>query len=195
MLTSLITFFLYLVAVIYLAGLALTDSSTKISAKEVYMYSGTLALIGCISEVAVNSFCRAAFDSSLWIYLVTPVHQGDTSIFAFFQWSLYGYHLYFVQKKIQSLKVKHEEYIFALVISVEALLLEIFVNISSHFFLNTFIFYYIPGDMGHMTTVFVFPVYILGGAILIETFKRFLKDPVFFGNLSYSIALIFVFLS
>lgn len=159
------------------------------------MYSGTLALIGCISEVAVNSFCRAAFDSSLWIYLVTPVHQGDTSIFAFFQWSLYGYHLYFVQKKIQSLKVKHEEYIFALVISVEALLLEIFVNISSTFFLNTFIFYYIPGDMGHMTTVFVFPVYILGGAILIETFKRFLKDPVFFGNLSYSIALIFVFLS
>lgn len=195
MLTSLITFFLYLVAVIYLAGLALTDSSTKIRAKEVYMYSGTLALIGCISEVAVNSFCRAAFDSSLWIYLVTPVHHGDTSIFAFFQWSLYGYHLYFVQKKIQSLKVKHEEYIFALVISVEALLLEIFVNISSSFFLNTLIFYYIPGDMGHMTTVFVFPVYILGGAILIETFKRFLQDPVFFGNLSYSIALIFVFLS
>ncbi|HEY8094748.1 MAG TPA: hypothetical protein VIE65_01445, partial [Methylobacter sp.] len=117
-----------------------------------------------------------------------------TSIFAFFQWSLYGYHLYFVQKKIQSFKAKYEEYIFALVISVEALLLEIFVNISSNFFLNTFIFYYIPGDMGHMTTVFVFPVYILGGAILIEIFKRFLKDPVFFGNLSFSIASIFVFL-
>jgi hypothetical protein len=194
MVTNLIIFFLYLVAVIYFAGFALIDSSTKIKIKEVYMYSGTLALIGCISEVAVNSFCRAAFDSSLWTYLVTPVHQGDTSIFAFFQWSLYGYHLYFVQKKIQSFKAKYEEYIFALVISVEALLLEIFVNISSNFFLNTFIFYYIPGDMGHMTTVFVFPVYILGGAILIEIFKRFLKDPVFFGNLSFSIASIFVFL-
>ena len=158
------------------------------------MYSGTLALIGCISEVAINSFCRAAFDSSLWIYQITPVHHGDTSIFAFFQWSLYGYHLYFVQKKIQSFKAKYEEYIFALVISVEALLLEIFVNVSSNFFLNTFIFYYIPGDMGHMTTAFVFPVYILGGAILIETFKRFLKDPVFFGTLSFSVAFIFVFL-
>ncbi|HEY8098155.1 MAG TPA: hypothetical protein VIE65_19005, partial [Methylobacter sp.] len=83
MVTNLIIFFLYLVAVIYFAGFALIDSSTKIKIKEVYMYSGTLALIGCISEVAVNSFCRAAFDSSLWTYLVTPVHQGDTSIFAF----------------------------------------------------------------------------------------------------------------
>jgi len=194
MLTSLTIFFFYLVAVIYLAGLALTDNSTQIKNKEVYMYSGTLALIGCISEVAINSFCRTAFHSPLWIYQVTPIHHGDTSIFAFFQWSLYGYHLYFVQKKIQSLKVKHEAYIFTFVISVEALLLEIFVNISSNFFLNTFIFYYIPEDMGHLTTVFVFPVYVLGGAILVETFKRFSQDPIFFGTLSFSIAFIFVFL-
>ncbi|MGZ5058472.1 MAG: hypothetical protein ACXWE3_08410, partial [Methylobacter sp.] len=102
MLISLIPFFLFLVAVIYIVGLALTDNSTQIKAKEVYMYSGTLALIGCISEVAVNSFCRAVFDAPLWIYRITAVHQGDTSMFAFFQWSLYGYHLYFVQKKIQS---------------------------------------------------------------------------------------------
>jgi len=195
MVTNLIIFFLYLVAVIYFAGFALINSSTQIRIKEVYMYSGTLALIGCISEVAINSFCRTAFDSPLWIYQVTPVHHGDTSIFAFFQWSLYGYHLYFVQNKIQSLNLKHEAYIFAAVISVEALLLEIFVNISSKFFLNTFIFYYLPGDMGHLTTVYVFPVYLLGGAILIEIFKRFLQDPVFFGNLSFSIAFIFVFLS
>jgi len=195
MVTNLIIFFLYLVTVIYFAGFALINSSTQIKIKEVYMYSGTLALIGCISEVAINSFCRAVFDSSLWIYQVTPVHNGDTSIFAFFQWSLYGYHVYFVQNKIQSLNLKHEAYIFAAVISVEALLLEIFVNISSKFFLNTFIFYYLPGDMGHLTTVYVFPVYLLGGAILIETFKRFLQDPVFFGTLSFSIAFIFVFLS
>lgn len=194
MVTNLIIFFLYLVAVIYFAGFALTNSSTQIKIKEVYMYSGTLALIGCISEVAINSFCRTAFDTSLWTYQVTPVHHGDTSIFAFFQWSLYGYHLYYVQKKLQSFKFKHEEYIFAFVLSVDALLLEIFVNISSNFFLNTFIFYYIPGDMGHMTTVFVFPFYLLGGAILIGIFNRFLKDPMFFGTLSFSIAFIFVFL-
>ncbi len=191
---NLIIFFLYLVAVIYLAGFALVNSLTEVRIREVYMYSGTLALIGCISEVAVNSFCRVVFDAPLWIYLVTPIHQGDTSIFAFFQWSLYGYHLYFVHKKIQSLKVKHKASIFVLVLSIEALLLEIFVNISSNFFLNTFIFYYMPEDMGHLTSVFVLPVYVLGGAILNETFKRFLRDPVFFGTLSFAIAFIFVFL-
>lgn len=192
--TNLIVFFLYLVAVIYLAGLALVNDTAEIRIREVYMYSGTLALIGCISEVAVNSFYRAVFDSPLWVYLVTPIHQGDTSIFAFFQWSLYGYHLYFVHKKIYSLNIKHKDYIFIFLLAVEALLLEIFVNISSKFFLNTFIFYYTLGDMGHLTTVFVLPVYLLGGAILNETFKRFLRDPVFFGNLCFSVAFIFVFL-
>jgi hypothetical protein len=194
MLTNLIIFFFYLVTVIYFAGFALTNSSTQIKIKEVYMYSGTLALIGCISEVAINSFCRAAFDSPLWIYQVTPIHHGDTSVFAFFQWSLYGYHLYYVRKKIQSYNFKHENYIFAFVLSVDALLLEIFVNVSSNFFLNTFIFYYIPGDIGHLTTVYVYPFYLLGGAILNEIFKRFEKDPMFFGNLSFSIVFIFVFL-
>ena len=195
MVTNLSIFFLYLVAVVYFVGFALTDSSTQIRSKEVYLYSGTLALIGCISEVAINSFCRIAFHSPLWIYQVTPIHQGDTSIFAFFQWSLYGYHLYYVQKKLQSFKFKHEEYIFAFVLSIDALLLEAFVNISSLFFLNTYIFYYTPGDMWHLTTVFVFPFYLLGGAILIGIFQRFLQDPLFFGTLSFSIAFIFVFLS
>jgi hypothetical protein len=195
MVTNLIIFFLYLATVIYFAGFALTNKSTQIRIKEVYLYSGTLALIGCISEVAINSFCRTAFDTSLWIYQITPIHRGDTSIFAFFQWSLYGYHLYYVQKKLQSYKFKHEEYIFAFVLSIDALLLEAFVNISSLFFLNSFVFYYTPGDMGHLTTVFVFPFYLLGGAILIGIFNRFLKDPLFFGTLSYSIAFIFVFLA
>jgi hypothetical protein len=195
MVTNLIIFFLYLIAVIYFAGFVLIKSPSEVRIKEVYMYSGTLALIGVISEVAINSFCRATFQSPLWVYLVTPVHNGDTSMFAFFQWALYGYHLYFVKKKIHYLNLKHEAYIFVLVLSVEALLLEIFVNISSSYFLDTFIFYYVPEDMGHMTSIYVFPVYLLGGAILNETFKRFLRDPLFFGNLSFSIAFIFVFLA
>ncbi len=195
MATSLIIFFLYLLAVVYFSGFALTNSATKTSMKEIFMYCGTLALIGCISEVAINSFCRAVFDMSLWAYQVTPIHHGDTSRFAFFQWALYGYHLYFVKKKIQSFNFKYEEYVFAFVLSVDALLLELFVNLSSNYFLNTFVFYYIPGDLGHYTTVFVFPFYLLGGAILNGIFKRFSNDPLFFGTLSFAIAFIFVFLT
>lgn len=195
MITNLTIFFLYLLTVVYFAGFALSNNSMQIKNQEVYLYSGTLALIGCISEVAINSFCRTAFDTSLWVYQVTPVHHGDTSIFAFFQWSLYGYHLYYVRKKLQSFKFKYEEVIFALVLSIDALLLEAFVNISSLSFLDTFIFYYTPGDLGHLTTVYVFPFYLLGGAILVGIFNRFLKDPMFFGTLSFSIAFIFVFLS
>jgi len=194
MVTNLILFFLYLVAVIYFAGLALTNKSMQTSIKDAYMYSGTLALIGCISEVAINSFCRAVFDSPLWLYQVTPIHQGDTSVFAFFQWSLFGYHVYYVRKKLQSYHFKYEAALFAVVVSVDALLLEIFVNVSSQVFLDTFVFYYLPGDIGHLTTIYVYPFYLLGGVILNETFERFEKEPLFFGNLSFSIAFIFVFL-
>jgi len=194
MVTNLILFFLYLVAVIYFAGLALTNKSMQTSIKDAYMYSGTLALIGCISEVAINSFCRAVFDSPLWLYQVTPIHQGDTSVFAFFQWSLFGYHVYYVRKKIQSYRFRYEAALFAVVVSVDALLLEIFINASSQVFLDTFVFYYLPGDIGHLTTIYVYPFYLLGGVILNETFERFEKEPLFFGNLSFSIAFIFVFL-
>ncbi len=152
-------------------------------------------MLGCISEVAINSFCRAVFDTSLWEYRVTPIHHGDTSVFAFFQWSLYGYHLYFVRKKLQSFHFKYEDYLFAFILAIEALLLEILVNVSSNYFLNTYVFYYLPNDMGHLTTIFVFPFYLLGGAILIGMFKRFLLDPMFFGTLSFSVAFIFVFLT
>jgi hypothetical protein len=194
MVTNLILFFLYLVVVIYFAGLALTNKSMQTSIKDAYLYSGTLAMIGCISEVAINSFCRAFFGSSLWLYQVTPIHQGDTSVFAFFQWSLFGYHLYYVRKRIQSYHFTYEAAIFALVVSIDALLLEIFLNVSSNVFLDTFIFYYLPGDIGHLTSIYVYPFYLLGGAILNETFKRYERDPMFFGNLSFAIAFIFVFL-
>ncbi|HEY8035533.1 MAG TPA: hypothetical protein VIF37_08090 [Methylobacter sp.] len=80
----------------------MTNKSMQTNIKDAYLYSGTLAIIGCVSEVATNSFCRTVFGSPLWLYHVTPIHQGDTSIFAFFQWSLFGYHLYYVRKKIQS---------------------------------------------------------------------------------------------
>jgi len=193
--TSLIFFFLYLLTVVYCVGFALNTHSTPVNIKDVYMYAGTLALIGCISEVAINSFCRAVFDSPLWVYRVTPIHGGDTSTFAFFQWSLYGYHLYYLQKKLQSFKFKYEDAIFAVALSIDALLLEILVNVSSLFFLDTFVFYYLPGDLGHLTTLAVFPFYLLGGAILMGIFKRFLQDPLFFGTLSFSIAFIFVFLA
>jgi hypothetical protein len=187
-------FFLYTVAVVYLINFGIANKSTPTNTKEVYMYSGTLAMTGIISEVAINSFCRAVFDTPLWLYHVTPIHHGDTSVFAFFQWSLYGYHLYFVRKKLQSYHFQYEEAIFALALSVDALLLEIFVNVSSNVFLDTFVFYYLPGDIGHLTTMFVYPIYLLGGVALCEFLRRFEKDPMFFGNLSFSVASIIVFL-
>jgi hypothetical protein len=191
---KLILFFLYMVAVVYLINFGLANKSTPTNIKEVYMYSGTLAMTGIISEVLINSFCRAAFDAPLWLYQVTPIRQGDTSVFAFFQWALYGYHLYFVRKKLQSYHFHYEDAIFALVLSVDALLLEILINISSNAFLDTFVFYYLPGDFGHLTTVYVYPVYLLGGVALCEFLRRFEKDPLFFGNLSFSIAFVIVFL-
>jgi hypothetical protein len=61
--TKLILFFLYSVAVIYFVNFAFTNKSTQTNIKEVYMYSGTLAMIGIISEVTINSFCRAVFEA------------------------------------------------------------------------------------------------------------------------------------
>jgi uncharacterized protein YybS (DUF2232 family) len=115
-------------------------------------------------------------------------------VFEFFQWSLYGYHRYFVHKKLQSFKLKYEAAVFALVLTVDAMSLEILTNISSNFLLNTFIFYYLPGDIGHLTMVYVYPGYLLGGIILNEFFRRFEREtPCFFGNLGFLLLLFLCF--
>lgn len=177
------------------AFLLILRKSFRIEWKNLYLYVGMMAFIGPIGEVFINSFCRFFFGSPLWTYLIFPVHNGDTSKYSFFLWSLYGIYLYFLHQKFP-LDFQQKKYYLApsFIMAFDAITLEFLMNISSLVFLSTFIFYYFPSDVLHLTTLAASPFYFVGGIVVIRTLKRFSRDPWFFGTMSFLIAATFIFL-
>ena len=131
----------------------------------------------------------------LWVYQIFPIHNGDTSLYSFlFIWPVYGFHIYLFQKKFPIFTDKTKQYFAAACIALDAVLLEFLINLSSIIVFSRFIFFYLPGDMYHFTTLFVLPFYFLGGLVIVKTMRRFIKEPVFFGILSFLVSFVFVFL-
>lgn len=161
--------------------------------RKAFVYMGGVALIGPIGEVAINTFYELVFGVKLWVYHVLPIHDGNTSLYSFFIWSLYGFHLYLLHTKLGEFGDLSEKRL-SLVISIEAIILEIAMNISALFFLNTYIFYYFPNELWHLTSLQVIPFYFLGGLVITKTLKRFKRDPLFFGIMSFLISFVFCFL-
>lgn len=190
-----ILFLLCLIVVIYLIDLPLNKNTPPTIFKEVVVYASVLALLGPIAEVAINHFCRAVFDTTLWEYKIFPVHNGDTSLFSCFEWAWYGCHVYFLHKKVKTFCFKQEFLIFSGLLAVDALLFEVIVNLSGLAFINTFIFYYFPADIFHLSTFIALPFYLCLGFAVINTVKGYLTNPWFFAATSFATSYIFVFLS
>lgn len=194
MTTSITLFFLYFTIIICIIDLPLIKGTARSIPKDVFMYAGAMTMLGPVAEVAINHFCRAVFDYTLWQYKVLSVHDGDTSLLSTFGWGIYGYHLYFLHKKVKSFHFKHEDYIFAFLVSIDALLIEVLMNICGLFSLDTIIFYYFPSDLYHLTSLFAIPFYAMGGFAISRTVKGFSHDPWFFGATGFCTSYIFVFL-
>lgn len=194
MTTGIALFFLYFTVIICIIDLPLIKGTTRSIPKDVFMYAGAMAMLGPIAEVAINHFCRAVFDYTLWQYKVLPVHDGDTSLISTIEWGIYGYHLYFLHKKVKSFHFKYENYIFIILVSIDGPLIEAVINICGLLFLDTFIFYYFPSDLYHLTSLFAVPFYAIGGFAMSRTLKGFSADPWFFGATGFCTSYIFVFL-
>ncbi len=171
----------------------------QIEWRMLYMYVAMMTMIGPIGELFINAVYRNLFGEgvSLWTYVIYPIHGGDTSLYsALFIWPYYGFYLYFLHQKLNINTEQKRYYIEpASFMAFDAIFLEFLVNISSAFFLGTLIFYYYPTDIAHLTTIIAAPFYFLGGIVVTRTIKRFMVDPVFFGTMSFLIAIVFVFLA
>ena len=99
-------------------------------------------------------------------------------------WGLYGLHLYLVHDSLRArwsiTKTKH----LVLIFSLEALILESLLTLSAKLFFGKFLYYYLPGDLWHVTSVQNFPFYFICGLVLFKTLEEFRKSPRFFSALS-----------
>lgn len=165
----------------------------KTDKKEVFLHMGVIAVLGPICEVAINNFCRFFFGTSLWQYHFLPVHHGDTSLYSFFVWAMYGCHLYFMDRRFIHSAAAYRSVLFALILSVDAIILEFTLNVTSIYFLHTYIFFYLPNDVFHLTTLAVVPFYFCGGVLAAEVIKRSFKYPILIGTLGFVVGFIFTF--
>jgi hypothetical protein len=150
-------------------------------------------MVGVYDEVFLDTLYNWIVGQPLWYYNVLPIHGGYTSQYAPVVWGLYGFHLYLLHETLRTnWSIERSRYL-ALILSVEALILEALLTISAKPFFGEFMYYYTPGDLWHVTSIQNMPFYFLCGLLIVQLLRRFKRDPWIFSALSTFFVLLLVF--
>lgn len=180
---------------LYLLNVCITRGFPRIDLKMLFMYVGCLGFAGVFGEVLIDSLFKIVVGYPFWEYKVLPVHHGFTSYYSMVIWGMFGFHLYLYHGMLEKTKNKLNSGKLALIFALEAVLLEIAVNITHLAITGQYVFYYLPADLWHLTSLTALPLYFIGGFVILQMIKRFKKDPIFFGVLSLVCGFCLVFLT
>jgi hypothetical protein len=143
---------------------------------------GVMGALGPLSEININSLCIYFLGSPLWVYHVLPVHGGSTSMVMSIFWPTYGWHIYFFHTALRRRYGLTDNVDLSLLFGIDGILMETLVNIFTITLFSTFVFYYIPNDLSHLSTVNVYVIYALAGYVwakVIHYLRIFKQDLVF----------------
>lgn len=153
-------------SILYYLGLCLyVKRIIKIEPWKLLFYISLFCLFGISGEVIVNNVWKVIFSTPLWQYHLYPAHNGDISYFFLFIWGGLGYYRYLNDVAIHKFKSTQ---IFkpGLIMGAEALLLELAFNGGFFLFFNSYVFYYLPSNLGvlsHLSCLQVIPFYFVVG--------------------------------
>lgn len=191
---SLTAFTLLWVAIVYFGNCLFARSWKKVEPKMALLYFMTVALIGVFGEIFLDSVYNLFVGHPLWVYNILPIHNSYTSSYAVIAWGLYGFHLYLLHGSLGKWSINKTKHL-VLIFSFEALVLEALLTLSARLFLGEYMYYYLPGDLWHVSSVQNFPFYFICGFVILKTLKRFKTDPIFFSAMSTALLSVIVFLS
>ena len=186
-------FALLWVAIVYLINCAIAGKFKRIDPKQAALYFTTVAMVGLFGEIFLDTIYNAAFGNPLWRYNILPIHDGYTSSFAIFTWGIYGLHLYLLHGTLNAKSIVKTRHL-ALIICLEALLLEALLTISAKVLLGEYLYYYYPGDLWHVSSFQNIPFYFIFGVVIINILRRFQTSPKFFTLLSAWLVIIIAYL-
>ena len=107
-----------------------------------------------------------------WNYTVYPIYHAYTSLYAIILWGIYGFLLYLQHdtfKKLQRASI-HK---LALIFSLEAIPIEMLVNITYKLSFGHYLYYYFPSDLWHLSSIQTLPFYFVAGYVVTQTFRKF----------------------
>lgn len=193
MTSGLVWFSIAWVAGVYLVNSLFAREFKKIDVKTLLLYVTTVAMIGTFGEIFWDTLYERAFGRPLWEYYVLPIHDGHTSYFAAVLWGFYGFHLYLLYDTLRKRYKKALKYL-SLIFALEALLIEALVCLTFLAAFGIWVYYYLPGDLWHVSTIQNFPLYIMAGYVITGTLKRFESSPWFFILMNCALLSVVVFL-
>lgn len=192
---KLVLFALGAATVVYLLNSLIAKQFKRLSLRPALLYFTTVALIGLFGEIFLDTSYNFFVGHPLWYYNILPIFGGYTSSYAIVTWGLYGVHLYLLHDTLGTrwsiTRTKH----LALIFSLEALLLEAVLTISARLVFGKYLYYYLPSDLWHVSTIQNMPFYFICGVVVLKTLKRFRNDPKFFSLMNSFLVAVLVFMA
>ena len=192
---KLIVFGLSWLVIVYLFNSLVARKFKKINVKLAALYFVTVALIGVFGEIFLDTFYNHAVGHQLWRYNILPVQHGYTSKFAVGSWGIIGIYLYLMHDNLANKWTITKTRYLSLIFSVEALVIEALFTLSAKIFLGSYVYYYLPGDLWHVSSFQNIPFYFICGVIIVQTVKRFKEDPYFFTVMSACLIAVLIYIA
>lgn len=180
--------------IIYLFNSVLAKRLKPIQLPEALLYMSTVAMVGVFGEVLVDSLYNHFVGVPLWQYHILPIHYAYTSYYSIVIWSLYGFYLYLLHDHLGTYRI-HSTKVLAGIISLEAIVLEILFNTSHLLLYHQYIFYYLPHDLWHVTSLQAIPFYFIAGVVITKSIRAFKSSPIFFTMVNIILVTVLVFLT
>lgn len=124
-------------------------------------------LIMSIMEASLGHFHTHIFGWRLWEYHLLPNHRAYGTFLGLITWPWYGFHFYLFNK---ALKKRNRQvnnlFLHGCITGIDGPLLEILGNGLYLLVFGGYVFYYFPGEIGHLTSLYVIPYYAMAGIVL-----------------------------
>lgn len=183
LLLGLLSFSTVWITIIYGANCLIVRKFLPVKIPQMSIYVLTMAALGLFGEAVFDTVYKLVLGQPLWEYHLLPIHNGYTSIYSLYLWGTIGLHLYLLHESLRKRGIQ-SVHILALIFCLEAILLEALVNISHLAIFGSYIYYYLPTDLWHITSVQTLPLYLLAGyiTVLAMRFANQLPRSALVGN-------------
>lgn len=182
-----------------MVGLALAGKNRLLFDNHLLLFMGFASLGAMGFEILVDSAWSHLFGQPIWTYHVLPLHGGHTSVLGLIGWPLYGFYIYMLHENLaRNPKIRRFDTPLckSVLIGMDAMAVEIGLNLLSILAFGSYIFYYHSGEFFHFTALVIFPIYVVIGSFLLWVlgkFKAFNKS-VFYGGACYLSAIVLAIL-
>lgn len=192
---SLILFAALWLTIVYGVNIAIARKLIPINLRTALLYFVAIGMIGVLGEIFLDTIYNFFVGHPLWRYNILPIHGGYTSAYAPIIWGVYGFHIYLFHDTLRTKWNITRSRHLALILSIEALLLESALTLSAIPIFGTLMYYYYPGDLWHVTSIQNMPFYFIFGVIASKSMRRFRASPAFFTGFALALILIIVFMT